>query len=193
MTETCDWDKRWQERRQHPLEPDPWLVKVMALLPSSPLTPAGDSALDLACGLGRNALYLALEGWQVTAVDGSSVAVEHLRNQCSAIDVQQLDLTIKPQQITSRYDLVLQFFYFNRQRLHHFMQWVRPGGIMVVRTFSSAGNFPGQGPHPDFTLQPGELLEHFEGWNILCHEEGLEPSKKGGSLAGIVAQRPSCR
>lgn len=188
MGQRCDWDKRWQERLNDPLEPDPWLINVLPLLPASAVD--GGTALDLACGRGRNAIFLALEGWQVTAIDGSAVAINQLHEQCSSITAQQVDLTIEPQQITRQYDLVIQFFYFDRLRLHHFMQWVRPGGVMILRTFSSAGDFPGEGPHPDFTLQPGELLEHFEGWNILCHEEGLEPSKKGGSLAGIVAQRP---
>jgi len=61
---------------------------------------------------------------------------------------------------------------------------------MVVRTFSRAGSFPGGLANSDFVLNPGELLELFSGWEILLHEEGLEPSKKGGSLAGIVARRP---
>jgi len=61
---------------------------------------------------------------------------------------------------------------------------------MVVRTFSRAGSFPGGLDNPDFVLNPGELPDLFSGWEILLHEEGLEPSKKGGSLAGIVARRP---
>jgi hypothetical protein len=68
---------------------------------------------------------------------------------------------------------------------------LRPGGIAVIRTFSSAGPFPGGPENKDIVLRPGELLEIFSGWEILLHEEGLEPSeKKGGSLAGIVARRP---
>jgi hypothetical protein len=85
---------------------------------------------------------------------------------------------------------VVQFFFLNRRQLSHFMQQVRPGGVMIIRTFSDAGNFGSKGGNPGHRLQPGELLEIFSGWEILCHEEGIEPSHKGGSLAGIVARRP---
>ncbi|MBW2688610.1 MAG: hypothetical protein JRC99_01615, partial [Deltaproteobacteria bacterium] len=60
----------------------------------------------------------------------------------------------------------------------------------VLRTFSCAGSFVGGPDNPDFVLRPGELLEIFSGWDVLFHEEGLEPSSKGGSVAGIVARRP---
>ena len=62
---------------------------------------------------------------------------------------------------------------------------------MVLRTFTPCRLLPGQLANPDFVLNPGELPELFAGWEILHHEEGLEPSKKGWSLAGIVARRPA--
>jgi hypothetical protein len=61
--------------------------------------------------------------------------------------------------------------------------------ISVLRIFSRAGTFPGGPNDPDFVLRPGELLEIFAGWEILLREEGMEPSRKGGYLAGIVARR----
>jgi serine/threonine protein kinase len=78
----------------------------------------------------------------------------------------------------------------HRPLLPQLLQAVRPGGVAVLRTFSSAGAFAGGPGNPAFVLRPGELLEIFAGWDILLHEEGIEPSRKGGALAGIVARRP---
>ena len=68
----------WNERyAAHDLvwgaEPNRFLAEELAALP------AQGRALDLACGEGRNAIWLAKRGWQVTAVDYSSVAVERAR------------------------------------------------------------------------------------------------------------------
>ncbi|PLX94065.1 MAG: SAM-dependent methyltransferase, partial [Desulfuromonas sp.] len=60
---TSDWDQRWKERQERPLQADSWLLKMMPLLPET------GTALDIACGRGRNAVYLQQHGWQVTAVD----------------------------------------------------------------------------------------------------------------------------
>jgi hypothetical protein len=62
--------------------------------------------------------------------------------------------------------------------------------MAVVRTFSSAGAESFGPIRPEIALRPGELLKIFSGWEVLEHEEGLEPSAKGGSLAGILARRP---
>jgi hypothetical protein len=64
----------------------------------------------------------------------------------------------------------------------------------VQPLMSAVPTIPGNAIGPFLTeplvLNPGELLELFQSWDILRHEEGLEPSHKGGSLAGIVARRP---
>jgi SAM-dependent methyltransferase len=68
------WDQRWQEKAQAPESPpDDWLLRVLPYLPER------GAALDLACGMGRNALSLAQVGYQVTAVDFSQVAIDVLR------------------------------------------------------------------------------------------------------------------
>ena len=179
---TSDWDQRWKERQERPLQADSWLLKMLPLLPET------GTALDIACGRGRNAVYLQQHGWQVTAVDSSIEALQQVQAACPEITTLQHDLD-QPLELNQEYDLVLQFFFLSRRQLPHFMQQVRPSGVMIIRTFSDAGNFGSKGGNPEHRLQPGELLEFFSGWEILCHEEGIEPSHKGGSLAGIVARR----
>ncbi len=182
-----DWNKVWQERRQEPLHFDPWLQRVL------PLLPAG-RVLDIACGRGRNALSLAERGYVVTALDVSSQGLNQLSDEArrrglTIITLQQ-DLEQTPQLPQAAFDVVLQFFYLQRSLIDAVRNAVRPGGVVVARTFSRAGNFSGGPGNSDYVLQVGELLTLFKGWEILLHEEGLDEAGRGGGLAGIVARKP---
>lgn len=182
-----DWDARWRDKNGEPANPDPWLVRILPLLPVG-------ATLDVACGRGRNSLFLAERGHRVTAVDHSVEGLAQLRAAAEerglAITTHCLDLEAAPALSLSTFDLAIDFFYLHRPLFPALMACLRPGGVLVARTFSSAGDFPGRPRHPEFVLAPGELPKIFKGWDILLHEEGLEPSSKGGSLAGIVARRP---
>jgi 2-polyprenyl-3-methyl-5-hydroxy-6-metoxy-1,4-benzoquinol methylase len=182
-----DWNKIWQERDKDVLRTDFWLRRVLPLLPSG-------RVLDVACGRGRNALFLAEQGFAVTAVDASAEALAQLASEAERrrlrIRMLQQDLEQHPHLALNPFDVVIQFFYLQRSLLAELRRLVRPGGVAVVRTFSRAGNFPGGPANPAFSLDPGELPTLFAGWQILLHEEGLDQAHRGGGLAGIVARRP---
>lgn len=182
------WDSRWREKADTPFLPDSWLLKHLHLLPAG-------RALDIACGRGRNALFLAERGWSVTAIDRSQEALVQLEHEAArrhlAVKTVCVDLEAAPRLPSGDFDLVIDFFYLHRPLLPAILHAVSPGGVAVMRTFSSAGPFAGGPDNPDFVLEPGELLDTFAGWEILLHEGGLEPSRKGGALAGIVARRPT--
>lgn len=183
-----DWNHIWRERAANDLQPDPWLLRVL------PLLPAG-RALDVACGRGRNALLLAERGYAVTAVDNSEEALAQLaaeaRRRGLHIECLQQDLERRPHLELAPFDVVLQFFFLQRSLVPELRRLVKPGGMVVVRTFSHAGDFPGGPANPAFSLEPGELPALFSGWQVLKHEEGLDQAHRGGGLAGIVARRPS--
>jgi SAM-dependent methyltransferase len=189
MSELQDkWNARWRDKAATlDWQADPWLQRVMPLLPPG-------RTLDVACGSGRNAMYLAARGFTVTAIDLSQQALALLDQEAVrrglAIETRLVDLEAEPQLPPGPFDLVIDFFYLHRPLLPGIGRLLRPGGLMVLRTFSRAGPFPGGPDNPDFVLNPGELLELFQDWDILFHEEGLEPSHRGGSLAGVVARRP---
>lgn len=75
-----DWDRRWEERGFHCAD-DPVGVLAAELEPLEP-----GRALDLGCGAGRAALWLADRGWRVTAVDFSEVALTIARRQGRDVD-----------------------------------------------------------------------------------------------------------
>ncbi len=125
------WDDRYSESDMvWSAEPNAFVVTL-----TSDLTPG--AALDVAAGEGRNALWLAEQGWQVTAVDFSSVAVERGRARPGGdrIDWQVADVTsYAPQEC---FDLVLLcYLHLPRQAmrrvLDHAASWVAPGGHLVV-------------------------------------------------------------
>jgi len=182
-----DWNKVWQERGEKPLTFDPWLQRVLPLLPPG-------KVLDIACGRGRNALPMAELGCSVTALDASSQGLSQLKDEALrrglAIATVQQDLEQTPQLPQSAFDVVLQFFYLQRSLFNALREAVRPGGVVVVRTFSRAGNFSGGPGNPDYVLEVGELVTLFKGWEILLHEEGIDEAERGGGLAGIVARKP---
>src|SRR5262249_26897431 len=75
------WNERYRVGEQLFETPSPLVQRFAGLLRSG-------VALDLACGPGRNALYLAQQGWRVTAVDGSSVAIETLLDRAARGELQ---------------------------------------------------------------------------------------------------------
>lgn len=181
------WDARWCDKSLNAdWQADSWLKRIFPLL-------VRGQVLDVACGAGRNAIYLAEQHFDVTAVDLSPQALEMLAHEAAdrglVIKTLLTDLESEPLLPEGPFDLVIDFFYLYRPLLPELIRALRPGGLMVIRTFSSTGEFAEGDLNQSFVLQPGELLDIFRGWEILLHEDGLEPSSKGGSLAGIVARK----
>jgi tellurite methyltransferase len=149
-------------------------------------------ALDLACGTGRNALWLAEQGWSVTAVDGSPVAIETLRHRasesCLNIDARVADLESGEYRIEPcAWDLIAISFYLQRDLFEPAKQGVTPGGVILA-----IAHISGPGEEPTYKrLKSGELDSYFQGWEILHRYEG-KPNDKAHqrSVAEIVARRP---
>jgi tellurite methyltransferase len=137
------------------------------------------SALDLACGLGRNALYLAAQGWHVTAVDSSSVALDILSERAAEglsvhpvlADLETDEFRIEP----DSWDLIVDCYYLQRDLFPSIRDGVRSGGLFV-------GVFPMSGINPAYLMRAGEGRELFEGWKLLHYTE-TERSQ-------IVAEKP---
>lgn len=153
--------------------------------------PAG-TAIDLACGAGRNAIYLAERGWTVTAVDGSSGAIELAKQRSAArgvrvhtrvSDLTEPGFTMPP----DAFDLVLIAYYLQRDLFAKAKAAVRPGGVVIAIAHTPE---PGK-PRSETRAGPGELRTFFEGWDILWEYEGpsRDPAHKR-PVAEVVAQRP---
>jgi SAM-dependent methyltransferase len=181
------WDARYRsEERSEDLEtaPTPLLVKAtQALKPGK--------ALDLACGAGRNALWLAEHRWNVTAVDGSPAAIEILRKQAAkrgvsvstcVADLAKGEFRIEP----SSWDLILMSYYLQRDLFEPAKLGLAPGGVLIAIVHITE---PGEEPTAH-RLRPGELKHYFDDWEILHSYEGRpdDPCHRR-SVAEIVVRR----
>jgi mutator protein MutT len=180
--ELTGWDERYRSARQVHWAPTPLLAETAAKLKPG-------RALDLACGVGRNAAWLAERGWTVTAVDGSPAAIEILRGHCPAVDAHVADLEKGEFAVgESRWDLIAICYYLQPDLIEAAKRGVVPGGVALVIVHITE---PGEEP-TKYRLRPGELARFFTGWEILHSHEGAPNDPEHRRLsAEIVARRPA--
>ncbi|MGE5195237.1 MAG: class I SAM-dependent methyltransferase [Deltaproteobacteria bacterium] len=181
------WDAKYADKPvPDRLSPDDWLIDQAAGLPPG-------RALELACGLGHNAIWLALHGWQVDAVDISPAGLHRaadLASRCGArVNWIAADLDdFEPE--AARYDLVLIFRFLDRQRLPGIIQQaLRPEGRLIYETFSTphVSRPDSHMKNPAFALEPGELPRLFPQFAV---ESYAECSLADRDVARLVAARP---
>jgi tellurite methyltransferase len=167
-----DWNERYATGEAADRPPEPLVVR--AVMNREP-----GRALDLACGLGRNSLYLAAQGWHVTAVDYSRVALDIVAERAAegldvrpvVADLEAGGFTIEP----DSWDLIVDCCFLHRPIFPAIKAGIRPGGLFV-------GVFPMSGINPAFLMAPGEGRELFAGWTLLHYEEAERME--------IIAQKP---
>ncbi|MBV9960078.1 MAG: methyltransferase domain-containing protein [Acidobacteria bacterium] len=165
----ADWDERYRRGEHATAEPSRLLVRAVEHL-------APGRALDIACGAGRHAVYLASRGWRVTAVDASRVGVELMQERarlCGAeLDARVADLERGEFRIEAdAYDLVCDFYYLQRDLFAQLQAGVCAGALFVA-AIHMTDEAPDLKPmNPDFLLEPGELRTFFEGWQIEHYHE----------------------
>lgn len=182
------WDERYASGRYSSAEPHKLLIDLAHKLPPG-------RALDLACGPGRHAVFLAENGWEVTAVDNSGVGIEIARDRAREngleIDFRTVDLEAGEFEIEpGAYDLICDFYYLQRDLFPAMKAGVRPGGIVV-----STVHIYGEGEENEgFLLKEGELREFFADFEILHYHETSSTDTDAGDhhrrTAEIVAKRP---
>ena len=136
-------------------------------------------ALDVAMGRGRHAVALARAGFNAYGVDVRFDAVRdaQLAAEAAAVRVHGwcADLTQHPLP-SARFDVVVVTRYLQRDLFPALRAAVRPGGVVLYETFTTAQRALGWGPaSPDHLLEPGELLRSFEGFEVLFYEEVSAP------------------
>lgn len=141
-------------------------------------------ALDLACGNGRNSLFLADKGFNVDAVDISTVATEHLNGQKPNINVICADLdtwNLPP----NSYDLIVNIRFLDRRLFPSILRGLKPRGVLVFESFLD-------GETNAYCLKQNELLRAFRSLRVVYYEEQkIEDSGRFDQIASLVAIKPS--
>ena len=188
-TEREHWTQRWAEREYHPRgEPSAMLVTW------APRIPRG-RALDLACGNGRNALYVAEQGFAVDAVDIAAPALQLVsdsaRERGLTIHLVEADLDQYTPPLET-YDLITAFFFLNRDLFPRVRDALKPGGYVIYEHHYLSEAKVGGPTDPAWRLRPNELLEFFSGFRIRFFSEGLEEAReRTDAMQRLVAQKPS--
>jgi len=155
---------------------------------------AGGRALDVACGFGGNALYLAARSYRVDGVDVSEIGLTQAQSEARERGLQhkvqfvQADMDrwwVPPE----RYDLILVFFYLNRGLMPRLAKGLRPGGLLFeanrnVRFLQARPDFD-----PDYLLAVGELREMAldAGLEVVYYADG---TPERDSDARLIARAP---
>lgn len=181
------WDERYGSGKYCSAEPHKLLINLAGKLKPG-------KALDLACGAGRHAIFLAEKGWNVTAVDNSRVGIEITKKRAAEkaveIDFRQADLEKGEFEIEpDTYDLICDFYYLQRDLFSQMKSGVNAGGVIV----STIHLYDAGGDTSPFLLNEGELYGYFRDFEILHYHETSLTDKDAGEhhrrTAEIIAQR----
>jgi len=165
-------------------EPSDWLVDHAHLLPGK------GKALDIAMGEGRNTLFAASLGYDVLGVDISDVGVSRaeslarenkltIRTRIADLDQYQIE--------ENAYDLILCFYFLDRNLFKKIRNGLKPGGLLVFETFNE-DYLQYSSFKPEWVLKKNELPETFSDLNILDYREVDDPENQT-AYASLVARK----
>jgi len=183
--------KKWNGKygdvgRKVNMHPPEFLIshtdKVLQMLPEYP------RALDLAAGAGRNSIFLAERGCHILAVDFALEGLRCCMRQAAMRDLQiqaisaDLKTFVFP---TNRYDLLVNFFFLQREIFPAMVNALNPGGLLMFETYTSHYQVvhKGRSMRREYLLEPGELQASFPGLITLFHEETDVTDR-------LIAQKP---
>jgi len=149
-------------------EPSSWLRCYAGLI-----RPNG-RVLDVAAGSGRNARWLASQGWQVEAVDKDAAALESMRGMANITTlVADLESAAWPY-TTERFDAIVVCRYLYRPLLSMLAASLAKDGVLIYETFMQGHEAYGRPSNPDFLMRPNELLQAFKPeLTLVAFEQGL--------------------
>lgn len=165
-------------------EVSPWLLRWAHLVPP------GARALDIACGYGRHARWLAARGAVVSAIDRDTAALASLPVDITAV-AADIEAGPWPLPDDARFDVVVVTNYLHRALLARMAGLVAPGGVLLYETFAQGNEMFGKPSNPDFLLAPGELLEvaRASGLRVAGYEDGLLGAPRAACVQRLCATR----
>ena len=158
------------DREKHPaVEPSDWITRYTALIRP------GGKVLDLACGHGRHARWLANQGFRVLAADIDTSGLGDLADN-RRVEILTADLEAEPWAFdAASFDGIVVANYLHRPHFPRLIETLSPGGVLLFDTFGAGNERYGRPRNPDFLLQPGELLQAFHPpLQVIAYEHGLE-------------------
>ena len=186
------WDTKYEHGLPSLEKPDPFYLSVFDQFVAG-LFPNGGTALDLAGGIGRHALWLAERNWQVTVVDISEVAIRKLDQKA-----RQLDLTLDLFALDAReyqfkptaFDLIVMFYHFDRAICPSVLSTLKPGGLLICKSSLIWDSHEGSDPLSTRPLTRNEILSMFPSLQVMSYQE--RPAGNRG-VVEYVGKKPAVR
>lgn len=151
------------------------------------------TALDLGCGGGRDSVFLARHGWQVTGIDQEVRVLKRAKQLATksgaSVKFKCCDLKKSGCFPEGKFDLVTVVRYLNRDLFRQIDATIAPGGYLVYQTFSCGAEAFGSPKNPNFILQVGELSEVFSDYRIII--DRIDKLEDGRPIASFIAQKPA--
>ncbi len=187
------WDQLYQEGRisRHRGNTHRWLTTHKRWL-------SGGLALEIACGRGWDAIWLAQHGYRVIATDISRRALQLARRAAHAAGIEErmIFLLSNVQEVDflpATFDLLLGFSFWERKKAPVMKAWVKPGGLILYETLNSGWLDFRPGVNPEHVLRPGELSAWLADWEIIDQKEMMDWREEEGirPVNGILARKPA--
>ena len=167
------WNLKYEQGLPSLEKPDPFFVSAFNQFVADQF-PNGGTALDLAGGVGRHALWLAKRNWRATVVDISEVAIHKLNQKALQLnlrlDLFALDAT-EYQFEPGHFDLIVMFYHFDRDICARVLSALKPGGFLICKSSLSWDIYEGANLTSTKLLEKGEILSMFPELRTVYHQE----------------------
>ena len=183
------WNQRYAEdsyRKNNPVN------LVQDWLPEKPL----GKALDVACGAGRNALFLAAAGYRVDAIDISSEGLKNARQNAAGqgLEINWIEHDLdRPFEFDRDYDVILVMWFVNLGLVTRLCGCLAPGGLLLCEEHLITDQAVIGPRTDDYRVAPGALRKAVAGLELLLYEESVETGEEDGervASARVVARKP---
>jgi len=180
------WNRKYSNGNPNPdFEPDSLLKNHVHLLDD------GGIALDVACGVGHNAIFLAQRGYDVIAVDGSVVGLnfcrEAIRREGLHVSLIAADLDRFPLP-PEYFNLVLVVRFLHRPLVAQLKRAIKPGGLIIYQTFNSNHLRVKPDFKREYLVDHGELSEWFADFQLIATNDSL---RLQDNLSYFIGRKPS--
>jgi tellurite methyltransferase len=176
------WDQKYSKKKYlFGKNPSLFLQKnIQYLIPNSKI-------LDMGMGEGRNAIFLSENGFNVTGIDISSVAIKkaHRFAKEKKVKIKTIIASLNDYKFhENTFDAIISIDFVDRDLVNKMKKWVKPGGIIIYEAYTTKQrNRPGfKTRDPRFFLHSQELLTLFPKSTILKFEEPIHESQFKSSI-----------
>lgn len=189
--QSSKWDERYMSGEYRPRTEASSLIKIA----TERMDCKDKRCLEVACGNGRNSVYLAEKGYEVDAIDVSTVALSRARErgENAKVDVNWILGDVDEFEfVEEEYDvIVVDFYYCEKELIESIKKSLKVGGLIIYEHHIRTENEIERGPSKDkYRFKSNELLDYFSDLTILYYREGIRRVARGSmAISSLVARK----